>query len=947
MEEERTEYDFSTNDQAAEFSSMSNGVVELVNNGADNYLKLSPQNKTISGVNDPQAEFLFSREFKAGDTIEIDFELVGTVNVGHGIWTYGVNANRDNLFSSAYYTAWDTPNAWNGGKFTAIIDVTRDCAGIKFLARFANNANAYWRINAIRVVEPIDYPVAYDFTNENQLNKFIELDHGGKEIVTEATGNYVKFTPTDLNNLYSIFYFKETLKAGMVVEMDFELVGAINVGHGIWTWGANASGGAQFDGQYVTAWDAPAVWNNGKFTSTTNITADCYGVRIQMKYGDNPDAYWKLTSVRIIDGEYPVSMVAYNVDGAESYATVTFGEKYTSLPTAPEKENSVFIGWYLNADGTGKQITSNTVVTAVSNHTVYAVYKTYYANPDFFEESQIWNIVNLDNTNIKQVRDASGNYLKLSPINVGDTTNANAPQSVFFLQYPYLQTGMYVEMDFELVGAINVGHGVWTYGAKANGNELFGGQWTTAWDAPNRWNNGKFTATTEITQDCEGIRVLLRYANNANAYWKLTGIRIYTLEEYCDIPTYADDAQIDIGATSWLGTNATLTYFNGTNGEANFKKLQEAGITVLAGTFYGNTGAEEDDIRLLDLAEKYGIGLYFQKNWDGATIPSYVAHKAFLGYYIDEPSKSNLQSLKTLQDKWNSSAFAANGKTLYVNLLPVYSGDAGNSYEQYVQEAVETVGLSLVSFDHYLMYYKETENWLGQHTGYESTLSYRKDWLKNFDIASYYANEQDKALWYTLMTTQHTADGDAILYKDSTVAMTYGATNLVHYTFAGTGDYIIDGAMFNQNTGAWTQTYEDVKSASAKIGEWDHVFMSFDWLGASTVKGTANQTGLITDSLTHSVAVDTFGVMTGVTSTQDVVVGHFEDENGYNGVMITNLTIPQNATAANVTITFSKEYVAVKVYQNGVERLVKLNDGVLSLDVASAEGVFIIPVTAK
>ena len=955
VEKERLEYDFTTSDQAAEFSSISNGKVEIVN-GADNYLKLSPVNKTINGVNDPQAEFLFARALKAGLTVEIDFQLVGGINVGHGVWTYGVNANKDNLFESSYYTAWDTPNAWNSGNFTATIAIKQDCAGIKFLVRFANNANAYWRINEVRIIEPVEYPVAYDFSDESVLDKFVELDHGGKEIVKDASGSYAKFYPTDMNNLYSIFFFKQNLKAGMTVEMDFELVGSIAVKHGIWTWGANASGGAQFDGQFVTGWDAKDIWNNGKFTSTTNITADCYGIRIQMRYADNADAYWKLTSIRIIDGERPTSTATYSANGETvSNASVTFGGKY-SLPSAPAKENAVFEGWYFNAEGTGVQVTANTVVTTTSDHTVYAVYKEYYKNPNFFEASELWNITNIENTNITHVRDASGNYLKFSPIETGDTSGANYPQSYFFFEYPSLTEDMIVEMDFELVGAINVGHGVWTWGANANKDNLFDGQFVTAWDAPAVWNGGKFTSTTKITAACAGIRVLLRYANNVNAYWKLTGVRVYTAEEYLDVPTYIDDKHIDIGATSWLGTNQTLNYFNGANGEANFAKLQEAGITVLAGTFYGNTGSEVDETRLLDLAANYGVGLFFQKSWDGNTIPSYVAHKAFLGYYIDEPKQSELSSLKTLKEKWDASAFGANGKQLYVNLLPVYSGDMGGDYDAYVKGAVETSNLPIVSFDHYMMYYKAKKNILNSITGYESTISLRTDWLKNFDVASYYANKNDKPFWYTLLTTQHLADGDETKYIDPTaedlkyqmyVAMTYGATNLVHYTFAGTGDYIIDGAMFNQNTGEWTQTYNDVKEASTAIGEWDHVFMSFDWLGASTVTGNSAQTGLITSDLTHSVSVDAYGVMSGVTSTQDVVVGHFEDENGYDGVMITNLTIPTNATATSVTVTFNSEYKAVKVYQGGEEKLVYLNNGVLSLDIASAEGVFLIPVKEK
>ena len=952
-EQERLVYDFTTEDQKTEFSSLNNGNVEI--NTAESYLKFSPVNKTINGVNDPQAEFLFARALKAGLTVEVDFQLVGGISVGHGVWTYGVNANSHNLFEGAYYTAWDKPNEWNNGNFTAKIAITQDCAGIKFLVRFANNADAYWRINGVRIVEPIEYPVAYDFTDATLLDKFVELDHGGKEIVTDATGTYAKFYPTDMNNLYSIFFFKHDLKAGMVVEMDFELVGDIAVKHGIWTWGAQANGGAQFDGQFVTGWDAKDIWNNGKFTSTTNITADCYGVRIQMRYADNQNAYWKLTSIRIIDGERPTSTVTYSANGENSTATVTFGGKY-NLPSTPAKENAVFVGWYFNADGTGAQVTANTAVTEVSDHTVYAVYKEYHKAPNFFEADQLWNITNIENTKLTHVRDASGNYLKLSPIESGDTSSANNPQSYFFFEFPGLKEGMIVEMDFELVGAINVGHGVWTWGANVNKDNLFDGQFVTAWDAPSVWNNGKFTSTTKITADCAGLRVLVRYANNANAYWKLSGVRVYTVEEYLDIPTYVDDKHIDIGATSWLGTNQTLNYFNGENGEANFAKLQEAGITVLAGTFYGNTGSEEDETRLLDLAAKYGVGLFFQKSWDGSTIPTYVAHKAFLGYYVDEPANSALSNLKTLKEKWDASAFGVNGKQLYVNLLPVYSGDMGGDYDAYVKGAIETSNLPIVSFDHYMMYYKADKNVFGSITGYESNVSTRTDWLENFDIASYYANKNDKPLWYTLLTTQHLADGKETKYIDPTaadltyqmyVAMTYGATNLVHYTFAGTGDYIIDGAMFNQNTGEWTQTYTDVKNASAVIGEWDHVFMSFDWLGASTVTGTSAQTGLITDDLTHSVAVNAFGVMSGVTSTQDVVIGHFEDEKGYDGVMITNLTLPTKATSATVTVTFNSEYKAVKIYQDGEEKLVYLNNGALTLNVDSAEGIFLIPVKTR
>ena len=953
------EYDFSDESQLDDFEELEHGGKEIVSDGTDSYAKFTP-----TDTNNLYSIFWLKQDLKAGMTVEMDFELVGDIATNHGIWTWGADENGGALFDGQFVTGWDAPSVWNGGKFTSTTNITQDCYGVRIQMKYADNANAYWKLTAVRISGITQYPVAYDFSDSSLLDDFTELEHGGIEIESDETSTYAKFTPTDMNNLYSIFWWKEDLKAGMTVEMDFELVGDIATNHGIWTWGADSSGGALFDGQFVTGWDAPTVWNGGKFTSTTSITQDCYGIRIQMKYADNANAYWKLTSIRILDGEAPTYKVTYDVNGEMTQSDVTFGKAYGTLPEAVSTQAHVqFKGWYLNPMGKGTPITTDTPVTIIGDHTIYAVYgedEDYPRNPDFFEVDEPTNITNLDNTNITQVRDASGNYIKLSPTELGDTTNANYPYSIFWFNYPYLQKDWVVEMDFELVcDDVNSAQGIYTYEAAADGTAKSSEKCLmTLWDAgETAWNGGKFTTATKISQDCQGVRVLVRYANSTNAYWKLTGIRVYTTDEYLNIPVYADDKQIDISATSWLGQVATASYFTGEVGEANFAKLQEAGITTLAGTFYGNVGSEEDEIALLDLAAKYGIGLYFQKDWDGTTIPSYVDHEAFLGYYIDEPTLSELDNIGTLQEKWNASEFGQNGKVLYVNLLPVYSETdyVGSDYTAYVETAVGK-GLQLVSFDNYPMYYQgEKEYVIFGDIVYDSELSFRTDWLQNFDIASYYANKNNTPLWYTLLATQHLADGDLIKYKDPTVAdltyqmfvaMTYGSTNLVHYTFAGTDDYIIDSGMYNQNNNTWNATYDDVASANATIGEWDYVFMNFDWLGVSAIEGSSAQTGLI-NNLSNQIAVDKNGVLESATSTYDVLIGHFKDANEYDGVMVTNLTIPENGTPTEVTLTFSDAYEAVKVYQNGEETLKWLTNGELTLEVASAEGVFVIPVKAK
>ena len=56
-----------------------------------------------------------------------------------------------------------------------------------------------------------------------------------------------------------------------------------------------------------------------------------------------------------------------------AFITVTTGEAYGKLPSNPSREGYIFKGWYLNKDGTGSEVTEETVVAKnANNHTLYA-----------------------------------------------------------------------------------------------------------------------------------------------------------------------------------------------------------------------------------------------------------------------------------------------------------------------------------------------------------------------------------------------------------------------------------------------------------------------------------------------------------------------------------------------------------------------------------------------
>ena len=72
-----------------------------------------------------------------------------------------------------------------------------------------------------------------------------------------------------------------------------------------------------------------------------------------------------------------VDDIVYNVD---------YNGKYGILPT-PVKEGFVFGGWYTGEDGTGRKISSNTPLTEMSNHTLYAFWikPTEYSSSGNYE----------------------------------------------------------------------------------------------------------------------------------------------------------------------------------------------------------------------------------------------------------------------------------------------------------------------------------------------------------------------------------------------------------------------------------------------------------------------------------------------------------------------------------------------------------------------------------
>ena len=394
-----------------------------------------------------------------------------------------------------------------------------------------------------------------------------------------------------------------------------------------------------------------------------------------------------------------------------------------------------------------------------------------------------------------------------------------------------------------------------------------------------------------------------------------------------NVPTFANDKHVTIGAWSWTTKNVNNTQLS---------DLKDAGINLLIGTFNNGDSA---DSSLLDRASEYGIDLIIDKRpWEG-TIPAYADKENFKGYCVfDEPVYSDLASLKVMKQSWDASALK--DKTFFVNLHPSYSGRIGTTYEQYVQAYTEELGLDMVSFDYYPLF-KNMSGGVGL----------REDWLLNLSIAGYYARKNNVPLWFTFLTTEHNASSLSYINptaKDMAyqmyMGMAFGCEYLIHYTYSATGidhlNPIID------KYGNPTDSYYDAKDAGAIIRNWDSVYMNFKNIGVTPIFGKVENTGLL-DYMIHDSSIDEFQTLESAKSDYDVVCGHFEDEQHNKGFVLTNITNPYDEKNAKVTLKFNPNYKGVKIYNGDKEEVKALTKNSVDLEIDSGSAIFVVPLKLK
>ena len=423
-------------------------------------------------------------------------------------------------------------------------------------------------------------------------------------------------------------------------------------------------------------------------------------------------------------------------------------------------------------------------------------------------------------------------------------------------------------------------------------------------------------------------------------------------DKFVGEPDYSDSKLLfHIGA--WVAPPPDLAT------EEVYQTLAESGINTIY-SLYGNTNTAEKE---LALAEKAGIGFYMRDDtiWQLLDMSDeeiaqtdlfdhYKNSPAFNGHLVvDEPGVPQFASLGELKPKYEKMF---PGKDFYVNLFPTYAGASlwkTNTYFDYIDQWIQTVQPEFISYDSYSLLadaYGET--------------SLQEDYLYNKEIIAEKAKQAGIPFWTFIQTIgfglvnrrpQSKADIGFQVYTD----LAYGAQGIQHFCYwqpltddRGT---VFTEAMISKD-GEKSDIYDYAQAVNLEIQTFANAFLNFEWQGTTNYLNEAgkkcpnfslvNSSSALKEQLKKEYPTQESGRIKSVENREDLIIGSFQDKQGYDGFMITNFSDPAKNLKNEVKVTFKNAKKAV-VYAGGTRKVVDLVGGTYATTLNSGEGHFIIP----
>ena len=437
-----------------------------------------------------------------------------------------------------------------------------------------------------------------------------------------------------------------------------------------------------------------------------------------------------------------------------------------------------------------------------------------------------------------------------------------------------------------------------------------------------------------------------------------TYVKAYIAGQYRYVLVNVQTTQAKIGV--WAGSVWDIENESYSLTDERMTELADAGVNMILGVWH-NPDETNWTYRLfaesLDRADELGIKIYPKYTGDGSTVPSYWNHNAIGGFLVwDEPGIGKFAEIKTicanLEEKTNKPCFAnlmpgaCSNEAIGISDTKQKNAYLNDLYEkEYVEGYINTVGGSILSYDYYAIKTDSDGN------NRNITWSY----LRDFDIYSYNAKQNNKELWYTMLSAGHNSvDNTKFVVPDekdlrwqSALAMTFGAKGLNHYVY--TSDAADYTTMLDYKTGGKSSVFHAMATVNREIQSWSGTYASYEWQGVSTVGDNIlfknkEQPGKFFNSkvelIKHKIALNGCSM---IAAEGSAVVGNYKNSNGKYAYMITNVEDPSNGVTTKITITFSDSCSQAKVIRRGIETTVEVGGNSLTLEIGAGEGVFVMP----
>ena len=429
------------------------------------------------------------------------------------------------------------------------------------------------------------------------------------------------------------------------------------------------------------------------------------------------------------------------------------------------------------------------------------------------------------------------------------------------------------------------------------------------------------------------------------------------------VPDYADDIRIDIGA--YITPPKPLVSLE------RYKDIAAAGINFLndtGGTIGVRGYTVNDALAAMDYAKEAGLKVFVDDyqvslynrgttpgNWraDFSTnFPKYSVHEAYAGNFIcDEPGAIEFGNLKTISDAFNLNAPA--GKTTFINLYPSYANPAGGvgegalggSFDEYVENFMETVRPSVLSYDHYPLLRNDWDGGADMRPLYFSDMETVRHIAKKYGVPTHNFILSTEHLGYVFPT-------ETDIRWQIAVNQAFGITSFSYFTYwlptKGDDHTVPFSGYYNAPVnadGTKTALYDYIKAVNYEVLAWDHVYLRFDWQGTAAISGAGGEYAFSPLShLKRANYPDGIEGVKSIASTGDVLCGIFKDADGNAGFMLTNATNPYDRKTVSVTVRFDGAYKGVQIFEKGVPQISGLDkNGGKTIELKAGEGKFLIP----